>query len=376
MRELIILGSTGSIGRQTLEIINEYNDIKIVALACGHNIALLKEQIKKYKPLYVSTIERHEELENEFKDITFYYGEEGLNKLSLLDRNADLLNCLVGSAGLLPTLNAIKTHKKVFLSNKETLVIGGELVKEYLKKYNGVLYPIDSEHAGLWELIDKYGKDNINSLTITASGGAFRDTPLELLPLMKKEDALKHPNWTMGPKITIDSATMMNKVFELIEAHYLFDMPMDKINALINRESIVHAMVTLKDNTTKVAIGNVSMRNPILRALYYPEIRYEVKDDDYSSYKFEILDDNKYPSINLAKIVMDKGGLYPTILNAANEAAVNLFLNDKIKFTMIYEINKLSLERFTTNEALTISNILKYDKIVKDWVFNTYTKED
>ncbi len=376
MREIIILGSTGSIGRQTLEIIEEYSDIKVVALACGNNTKLLREQIIKFKPLYVSTKERCIELEEEFKDITFYCGDEGLNKLSLLDINADLLNCLVGSVGLVPTLNALKTHKKVLLSNKETLVIGGEIVKEYIKKYNGTLYPIDSEHTGLWELFSKYGKDNIDSLTITASGGAFRDTELKLLPLMKKEDALKHPNWHMGPKITIDSATMMNKVFELIEAHYLFDMPMDKINAVINRESKVHAMVTLKDNKVKAAIGDVSMRNPIIRALYYPEVRYEAIDDDSELYKFEEIDEKRYPSIKLAKAVMDLGGLYPTILNAANEASVDLFLNNKIEFTKIYEINKESLERFNTNEALTISNILKYDKIVKDWVYETYRKED
>ena len=376
MRELIILGSTGSIGRQTLEIIEEFNDIKIVALACGNNIELLKTQIIKFKPKYVSTKERHIELEEEFKDVVFYYGEEGLNKLSLLDTKADLLNCLVGSAGLVPTLNAIKTHKKVLLSNKETLVIGGEIVKEYLKKYNGTLYPIDSEHTGLWELISKYGRDNIGILTITASGGAFRDTPIRKLSKMKKEDALKHPNWKMGPKITIDSATMMNKVFELIEAHYLFDMPMDRIKAIINRESKVHAMVTLKDNKVKMAVGDVSMRNPIIRALYYPELRYKESSGEGIKYKFETINEKRYPSIKLAKIVMDKGGLYPTILNAANEAAVDLFLNDKIEFTKIYEINALSLKRFVVKEALTITNILKYDKIVKDWVYKTYLKED
>ncbi len=376
MRELIILGSTGSIGRQTLEIIEEFNDIKVVALACGRNIKLLREQIIKFKPSYVSTKERCIELEEEFKDITFYYGDDGLNKLSLLDSKADLLNCLVGSVGLVPTLNALKTHKKVLLSNKETLVIGGEIVKEYIKKYNGKLYPIDSEHTGLWELVSKYGRENIEILTITASGGAFRDTPIKNLPKMKKEDALKHPNWQMGPKITIDSATMMNKVFELIEAHYLFDMPMNRIKAVINRESKVHAMVTLKDNRVKMAIGDVSMRNPIIRALYYPELRYKAIDDDNISYKFEVIDEKRYPSIKLAKVVMDMGGLYPTILNAANEASVDLFLNDEIEFTKIYKINALSLKRFKTNEALTISNILKYDKIVKDWVYETYRKED
>ena len=193
---------------------------------------------------------------------------------------------------------------------------------------------------------------------------------------MKKEDALKHPNWKMGAKITIDSATMMNKVFELIEAHYLFDMPMDRINAIIDRTSQVHALVTLKDGSTKLALGAVSMRNPIVRALYYPELRYKNESSDLKSFKFDLMDESRYPSFALAKKVMDLGGLYPTILNAANEAAVKLFLEDKIEFTKIYEINKLSLTKYQPKEALTLENILKYDKIVKEWVLKTYGKEN
>ena len=376
MRKLILLGSTGSIGTQTLDVIREYKDIEVIGLACGYNIELLKSQIKEFSPLYVYTIERHPDLENEFKSVKFFFGENGLKNLVKVNENCMVLNALVGSAGLVPTLEAIKSHKKVLLANKETLVTGGELVKEYLKKYDGKLYPIDSEHTGLWELIDEYGRDNIKYLTITASGGAFRDTPLNKLKKMKKEDALKHPNWKMGAKITIDSATMMNKVFELIEAHYLFDMPMDRINALIDRTSQVHALVTLKDGTTNLALGAVSMRNPIIRALYYPELRYRTESGKLGNIKFEMIDESRYPSFSLAKKVMDLGGLYPTILNAANEAAVKLFLEDKIEYTKIYEINNLSLIKYQPKEALTLENILKYDKIVKEWVLKTYGKEN
>ncbi|MCR5564684.1 MAG: 1-deoxy-D-xylulose-5-phosphate reductoisomerase, partial [Gammaproteobacteria bacterium] len=344
--------------------------------ACGYNIELLKSQIKEFSPLYVYTIERHQDLENEFKSVKFFFGENGLKNLVKVNENCMVLNALVGSSGLVPTLEAIKSHKKVLLANKETLVTGGEIVKEYLKKYDGKLYPIDSEHTGLWELIDEYGRDNIKYLTITASGGAFRDTPLNKLKKMKKEDALKHPNWKMGAKITIDSATMMNKVFELIEAHYLFDMPMDRINALIDRTSQVHALVTLKDGSTNLALGAVSMRNPIVRALYYPELRYRTESGKLGNIKFEMIDESRYPSFGLAKKVMDLGGLYPTILNAANEAAVKLFLEDKIEYTKIYEINNLSLVKYQPKEALTLENILKYDKIVKEWVLKTYGKEN
>ncbi len=376
MRKLILLGSTGSIGTQTLDVIREYKDIEVIGLACGYNIELLKSQIKEFSPLYVYTIERHQELEKEFSGVKFFFGENGLKTIVKVNENAMVLNALVGSAGLVPTLEAIKSHKKVLLANKETLVTGGELVKEYLKKYDGKLYPIDSEHTGLWELIDEYSRDNVKYLTITASGGAFRDTPLNKLKKMKKEDALKHPNWKMGSKITIDSATMMNKVFELIEAHYLFDMPMDRINALIDRTSQVHALVTLKDGTTKIALGEVSMKNPIIRALYYPELRYKSKSDNIGNIKFDIIDETRYPAFTLAKRVMDLGGLYPTVLNAANEAAVKLFLEDKIEYTKIYEINNLSLIKYQPKEALTLENILKYDKIVKEWVLKTYGKEN
>ena len=376
MRKLILLGSTGSIGTQTLDVIREYKDIEVIGLACGYNIELLKSQIKEFSPLYVYTIERHQDLENEFMSVKFFFGENGLKNLVKVNENCMVLNALVGSSGLVPTLEAIKSHKKVLLANKETLVTGGEIVKEYLKKYNGTLYPIDSEHTGLWELIDEYGRDNIKYLTITASGGAFRDTPLNKLKKMKKEDALKHPNWKMGAKITIDSATMMNKVFELIEAHYLFDMPMDRINALIDRTSQVHALVTLKDGSTNLALGAVSMRNPIVRALYYPELRYRTESGKLGNIKFEMIDESRYPSFTLAKKVMDLGGLYPTILNAANEAAVKLFLEDKIEYTKIYEINNLSLIKYSPKEALTLENILKYDKIVKEWVLKTYGKEN
>lgn len=372
MEKIIILGSTGSIGQQTLEIINEFNDFEVLALSCGYNIELLKAQIIKFKPKYVSTIERQVKLEEEFEDITFYYGNEGLVKIASLDENATLLNALVGSSGLEPTLAAIKTHKKVLLSNKETLVIGGELVKEYLSKYNGTLYPVDSEHSGLWELIDEFGRENIKEYTITASGGAFRDKTIEEMKTLKAVDALKHPNWSMGKKITIDSATMMNKGFEVIEAHYLFDIDYDKISTIIQRDSLVHACVTLNNGEEKMTIGSASMRNPIIRALYYPLIKYSNKQFDTSKLSFEKVDYEKFPCLNLSIEMAKKGGLYPTILNAANEIAVKLYLEDKITFLDIYKINYEMCMKNDGGNSVTLENILKYDRLIKDLTMHLY----
>ncbi len=370
MRSIVILGSTGSIGTQTLEIIKEYKDINVLGLACKSNVSLLKKQIEEFNPKYVYTQKRNKELESMYPNITFFFGSSGLIKLTSLEEDYEVLNSLVGSAGFYPTINAIKHHKKVLLANKETLVIGGEIVKKYLKRYNETLYPIDSEHSSLWELLDEYN-DNVDEITITASGGPFFDYKIEDLENVSKEMALAHPNWKMGPKITIDSSTMMNKTFELIEAYYLFDYPIDKIHAVVNRKSMVHSYVTLKDGSIKYRASIPSMRDPIIRALYYPEIRYPMRHME-GNYIFEKIDENKFPSINLGIKALKMGGLYPTVLNAANESAVYLFLNDEIKYTDIYKIVNKALDYFKVDEALSIKNILKYDKIVKDWVIKTY----
>ena len=372
MENIVILGSTGSIGTQALEIIKEFNDIKVVGLSCGHNIDLLDKQIQEFKPKYVSTINEVSELKNKYKDVIFYSGEEALIKMTSIKECDTVLNSLVGSAGLLPTLEAIKHHKKVLLSNKETLVIGGMLVEEYLKKYNGILYPIDSEHSSIWELLDKYGKDNIDEITITASGGPFRDYDIKDLENVKIDQVLNHPNWKMGKKITVDSATMMNKGFEVIEAYYLFKFPLNKIKTIINMESLVHSMVKLKSGEIIKGVDKASMRNPITRALYYPNIRYTLEKHDESEFHFREIDKNKYPCLELAYIALNRGGCNPAVLNSANEASVKLFLNGKIKFTDIFKINKDALDEFMNNDSASLENILKYDKIVKETILKRY----
>ncbi len=372
MEKIVILGSTGSIGSQALDIIEKDKSFSVVGLSCAKNIAVLEEEIKRFSPLYVSTTDRHEELERKYPNITFYYGDECLLKMASLKEADTILNSLVGSSGLLPTLKAIENHKKVLLSNKETLVVGGEIVKEYLKKYDGTLYPIDSEHSSLWELIDEYGKENIDEITITASGGPFRDMDKEKLKDVTVKDALNHPNWKMGNKITIDSATMMNKGFEVMEAYHLFGFPLSKTKTIINMESLVHSMVKLKDGSLVKGVDKASMENPIRRALYYPIVNYKKESYDESMFHFREIDMEKYPCLSLAYRAIDEGGLSPAILNAANEASVSLFLNSKIGFMDIYTINEKMMTKFKTDEKLTLENINKYDKMVKEFVLNNF----
>ena len=375
MENIVILGSTGSIGTQALEIIKESNDFRVIGLSCGTNIELLEKQIDIFKPKYVSTLYACARIKNKYKDIVFFDGEEGLIKMVELKEADTVLNSLVGSVGLVPTIKAIENHKKVLLSNKETLVIGGELVKKALKDYNGTLYPIDSEHSSLWELFDEYKKENIKSITITASGGPFRDLDISMLDNVKIEDVLNHPNWKMGKKITVDSATMMNKGFEVIEAYYLFDMPIDKIKTIINYESLVHSIIELNDGRVIYGVDKASMYNPIKRALYYPLINYKKEEYDESCFHFKEIDNEKYPCLNLAYEAITLGGLNPTILNSANEASVKLFLEGKIKFNDIYKLNKKYLDYYKTNESVTLENILKYDKIVKDTILSLFKEK-
>lgn len=367
MRNIVILGSTGSIGTQTLDIIRQNKDINVIGLSCNKNVSLLEKQIIEFKPIYVCTGEKNTYLIDKYPNTHFFHGTEGLAELCSQDDDYMVLNSLVGSVGFLPTLTSIKNHKKVLLANKESLVIGGEIVKEYIKKYNGVLYPIDSEHSALWMLIDEWGIENIDELIITASGGPFLNYDSETLKNVKAKDALNHPNWVMGSKITIDSSTMMNKGFELIEAYHLFDFPINKIKAIVNRESLVHALVKLKNGEKKMIIDKCSMKTPIIRALYYPEIKYHL-DEQEKPINFYDIDCSKFPSVLLCLESLKKGGICTTILNASNEVLVGEFLENNISYLDIYKYNKEIVDFFNCSKSISIENILKYDKIVKELV--------
>ena len=363
MKYLYIVGSLGSIGMQTLDIVRDNpNEFKVIGLSVGRNLELAKRIIEEFKPEIVS-YRTKEKVELSYKPIEVF-GDEGLIKVSEYSKydNEVFVNALVGISGLLPTVSAINAHKTICLANKETLVVAGDIIKEMVKKHNVDLIPIDSEHSAILQCLTGEKKSEVNRLIITASGGSFRDKTRDELIGVKKEAALKHPNWSMGSKITIDSATMMNKGFEVIEAHYLFDMPYEKIDTVLHRESLIHSMVEYNDGSIKAHLGVSDMHIPISYALCYPDHRnLDNKLNIFGlNLHFEELSKKRFPCLEYAYIAANKGGIYYAVLNAANEAAVGLFLNDKIEFL---DIEKIIYEEINKDEYANIEYNL--DNIIK-----------
>lgn len=379
MKYIYLLGACGSIGTQTLDIIKKNkNEFKVVGISVGRDLKLAKKIIDEFTPEIVCFREKsHLDLFGDYEGIK-YYGEEGLLKLASYNKypNELLVNALVGAAGLAPTVEAIKQKKDIALANKETLVMAGTLVNQLLKKYNVKLYPIDSEHSAIWQCLQGEDINQVKSLIITASGGSFRDKKRDELVNVTVNDALNHPNWSMGAKITIDSATMMNKGFEVIEAYHLFNIPVEKIKTIMHRESIIHSMVEYNDLSIKAQLGTPDMRIPIQYALLYPNHKeYEGKSLDLLSVgtlHFEPLSVERFKCLGYAYDALKKGGLYPTVLNAANEAAVNLFLNGKIKFLQIEDIIETELGRIYTNDDPTIDEILDLNKEIQERIIKEY----
>ena len=379
MKYLYILGATGSIGTQTLDIVRKQpNDFKVVGMSVGgSDLELSYKLIEEFKPEIVCFRKKEHMRDYSYGPI-LVYGDEGLNSISEYSKyeNEWLVNSLVGVSGLLPTVKAIEANKNIALANKETLVVGGDIVNELIKKHNVKLLPIDSEHSAILECLTGENPKQINKLIITASGGSFRNLSRDELENVSVEDALNHPNWKMGPKITIDSATMMNKGFEVIEACYLFNVGLDKIEVLLHPESIVHSMVEFNDGSIKAELGKTDMHRPIAYALNYPNhVKYE---NDFSligvSLNFKEMSLDRFPCLGYAIEAYKKGGLYLAALNASNEAAVYLFLNKKITFLeiekIIYrEINSSLYERDYTpslEERLRISKEI-YEKILLEF---------
>lgn len=349
MKNVILLGATGSIGSQTLDIIRNNPEYSLVAFSFGHNIKKTMEIIEEFNPKVVCGVNASDifKLKESYNNIEFVYGEIGLQQIVTYHTdNPVVVNALVGAVGLMPTACAIENGRDVYLANKETLVIGGEIIMKKAKEKNVKIIPIDSEHSAIFQLLNGNKKDEIEKLIITASGGSFRDKTKEELENVTKEEALNHPNWKMGEKITIDSATMMNKGFELIEAHYLFDLDIDKIVPIIHKESVIHSMIEFVDGSIYAQMASSDMHLPILYALENP---HHVKNDlvekidlaKIGSLHFEEVAYEKYPLLTAAIESLKKGKLQCTILNAANEAAVKLFLEEKIKFL---DIEKLVIE--------------------------------
>lgn len=372
MKHIAILGSTGSIGKQTLEIVLEQQDIKVHGISAHSNIDLLEEQAICFQPELVAVMDEDKAnlLRERFnkKNITIpvISGMEGLIKVATLDSVDMVVTAVVGMIGLRPTVAAIEAGKNIALANKETLVTAGALIMDLVKKHNVSIIPVDSEHSAIFQSLVGEETASIESIILTASGGPFRGKNAEALKSVTLEDALKHPNWSMGPKITIDSSTMMNKGLEVIEAKWLFDVEPDQVDVVIHPQSIIHSMVQFKDSSVIGQLGLPDMRLPILYALYYPNRRKSGLERlnlaKIGQLTFETPDNQVFPCLTLAYDALKIGGTMPTVLNAANEKAVELFLNQRINYTDIPEIIKKVMEEHMVCSVSSIEIILETEK--------------
>ena len=376
MKNIAILGSTGSIGTQTLNIVRRSRDLNVVALSCGKNIELLERQIREFEPRLVSveTEELANDLKNRIKDLNVKvsFGLDGLSEIATIKESEILVTAIVGMLGLIPTIEAIKAGKKIALANKETLVTAGHIIMPLARELKVPILPVDSEHSAIFQSIQGISGNKIEKILLTASGGPFRGKTLKDLKNVSVKDALKHPNWTMGKKITIDSATMVNKGLEVMEAKWLFDVNVDNVEVLVHPQSILHSAVQFEDGAVIGQLGVPDMELPIQYALFYPERRSgSVERLDLfkiNQLTFEKPDLKTFYGLRLAYQAMYMGGNAATIYNAANESAVNLFLNEKIRFIEIPEIIQGALENVKVNKALTIDEILDTKSETEEYI--------
>lgn len=384
MKKISILGATGSIGTQTLDVIRKSDDIELVGITANTSVLKVIEIIEEFNPRFVGMMEKEayykilEYVNVNNKNIVVLEGIEGLNKIASLDEIDIVVTSVVGMIGLEPTLKAIRAKKDIALANKETLVVAGELVMKEAEKNNVKILPVDSEHSAIFQSLRGNNLSELKKVILTASGGPFRGKKLDELKKIKVKDALNHPNWSMGQKITIDSSTLMNKGLEVIEAHFLFDCPYDNIQVVIHPQSIVHSMVEYKDNSIIAQLGSPDMRLPIQYALNYPKRKNEIANKidfwEISKLTFEKPDLDTFKCLKLAYKVGKEGKLMPTILNGANEALVDIFLKEKINYLQIGDIIEECLEVFKKegNEEVTLENVIELDKKVKEYVYNKY----
>ena len=352
-KRLVILGSTGSIGTQTLEIVRENEDLSVVALAAGSNTTLMERQIREFKPrfavMYNEAAAKELALATADLDVTVLSGMDGLIEISKLEEYDVLVTAIVGMIGIRPTIAAIECGKTIALANKETLVTAGHIIMPLSKKHNAPIYPVDSEHSAIFQSLQGMPRESLEKILLTASGGPFRGRKTAELADITVEDALKHPNWSMGRKITVDSATLVNKGLEVIEAKWLFGVDLDQIEVLIHPQSILHSAVQYRDGGIIGQMGVPDMKLPIQYAIFYPERRgmntTRVDLTALGAMTFEKPDEEVFLGLPLAKKAARIGGSMPTVLNAANERAVALFLDHKIKFLEIYEIIQAAMEQ-------------------------------
>ena len=340
MKKIAVIGSTGSIGRQALEVVRRNPDkLKIVSLSAGNNVSLFLEQVKEFKPL-VATLSKEIEIDkSQYEGTEFFFGENSFK--SAIGSFADTsLISLVGYKGIIAVLDSIDKGIDIALANKESLVVGGEIVTKRAKEKGVKIYPVDSEHSAIWQALSFDFNKEFKRIILTASGGAFRDLSPEELKRVKAKDALKHPNWIMGEKITIDCATLVNKAFEVTEAKWLYGTDFSKIDVIIHRESIIHSMVEYIDGSTIAQMSYPTMELPIQLALLYPErVSFSQPSLDFSNLgklTFNRLDNERFPCFNLVVEASKRGGCYPAVANGANDVLVDLFLKDKVSFEDIY----------------------------------------
>ncbi len=375
MKNISILGSTGSIGRQTLEVISLYPErFRVLGLSAGENIGLLLEQIREFRPEAVSVKDRRlaESLRSRLGDtrVEILSGTEGASVIAALGSNDLVVSAMVGASGLVPTLSAVKAGKDVALANKESLVVAGEILIGEAEKRGVRIIPVDSEHSAIFQALETCGKEFAGRLIITASGGPFLNTPEDELRGVTVEVALNHPTWKMGDKITIDSATLMNKGFEVIEAKWLFGFDPERISVWIHPQSIVHSMVEYIDGSLISQMSLPDMRIPIAYALSYPERMYmnghRVVPENFRELTFGEVDNGKFPSISLAFGALKEGGTMPAVMNGANEVAVRAFLTKEIGFTDIVRIVEKVMNIHRVTPAESLESVLESDAWARD----------
>ncbi|MBI4228442.1 MAG: 1-deoxy-D-xylulose-5-phosphate reductoisomerase [Deltaproteobacteria bacterium] len=370
MKNISILGSTGSIGRQTLEVVSRFPDkFRVLGLAAGKNISLLREQIKIFRPKVVSVKDKIEaiRLSREFNtdSIEFYHSDSGAETIATHPQVDLVVSAMVGSSGLKPTLAAVESSKNIALANKEVLVMAGGLLTKKAKRKGVKILPVDSEHSAIFQLLNRTNKEHVKRIILTASGGPLHKTPKKYFKDVTLETALNHPTWKMGKKITIDSATLMNKGFEVIEAKWLFGIEPSKISVWIHPQSIVHSMVEYIDGSIIAQLSSPNMKIPISYALSYPERmhinREQISPRCFKKLTFEDVKFDKFPALQLAYNAIEQGGTMPAVLNAANEVAVESFLNDELKFPDILKIVKRVMSLHSKLPGDDIDQILESD---------------
>ena len=376
MKNIAILGSTGSIGTQTLDVVRKNNDLRVVAVSAGRSVEKLEEQIREFHPLLAAVWDEKaaEDLKIRIADTTtkIVSGMDGLLELASMPESDILVTAIVGMIGIRPTMEGIRAGKDIALANKETLVTAGHLIMPMAKEYGVSILPVDSEHSAIFQAIHGEEKKEIHKLLITASGGPFHGRTTEYLKNVTVADTLRHPNWVMGQKITVDSATLVNKGLEVMEAKWLFDMDLDHIQVVVQPQSIIHSMVEFKDGAIMAQLGTPDMRLPIQYALYYPHRRYLDGDRlDFTKLReitFEVPDMETFRGLPMAIQASGEGGSMPTVFNAANELAVKKFLEEKIGFLDIYEIIAQSMDRHKKIAHPDLDEILSVEQDTYQWI--------